>query len=224
MLNLLKAEFKYHKTIFIVYLSLIPLISIQACYSVIVDLSANYVMGMLMLALLQNWIASRNKERRERKYTLLPISIWKIALTRISFIMLTCTGAWVAYFLMTFFIKPAVSLNHTRFILILGLMLIMFSIYYVLRDLLLDFFNRIGWTKDKRKMAAVVIVLGLTLFLMGTFIFALRTEGTATPPSSLIKIIRYFLYDNPFTECIVLGMILVMISIFTFNHRKSYLE
>lgn len=75
--------------------------------------------------------------------------------------------AWLMYFLMVSIINPAVSHDHSRLILILGLLLIGFSIYFILRDFLLDFFARIGWTKEKRRIT--ILLVGLGLFFMGTF-------------------------------------------------------
>ncbi len=220
MWHILKAELSYHKKIFLSISSFIPVISFQAVYPVLEDLSANYMMLLLMFLMLQNWIIFRNKEGRTRQYVSLPLSTWKIAVGRFFVITIICTGTWIFYSFVVFILNSRIQLNHSRLLLILGIIFLGFSLYFVLRDLLFDTFKRIGLNRERLIVGGLLIMLGLNL--LGVFFF-MTPKSMGTPPGKIISFIRYLKYDNPFFECIVVGIILACLSVWTYNQRNSYL-
>lgn len=224
MWHILKAEFNYHKKIFLGFFGFLPFICFHAINPILEDLSANYLIFMLIFLMLQNWNTFRNKENRERQHIRLPLSIKKIALARIFMIIIPCLG-FIGFYSLIYSLLAG-PIDHIRLLISFSMILLGFSIYFIIRDLFLSFFRKIGFTKNRIVIGLVLIMLGLNL--LGIFFFT-RTTNTGAPPVNmelLAKFVRFLQGADMYvaTKFIVSSLALASSTLFSFGRRRSYLD
>ncbi|MFQ5824104.1 MAG: hypothetical protein ACE5JB_08635 [bacterium] len=226
MWSILKAEFNYHKKIFLGFSIFVPLLRIYAT-SPIEDLPPNYLMFWMMFLMVQSWYAFRNKEKRERQLTRLPITMRKMALARIFMVIISSLSFIVFYAIMYFVLDPVKPVNQWIWIVSFGIILFGFSVYFILADLFSDFFRKIGFTKNTMVVGIALFMIGFAL--LGLF-FSVTTSATGKPPIPIGPIIQFIKVNNPFggeygiAKFMVLSIVSACLSVVTYGHRKSYLE
>ena len=101
-----------------------------------------------------------------------------------------------------------------------------FSIYYMIRDHLYQFFRTLGVTRQNITFSAALLILGFTI--LGIFFFV-QTSSTGSPPVSMDfprDIARYFKYAD-ITETYkitAIGTLFALLSVASYLKKKSYLE
>ena len=107
MLFLIKSEINYSK---ILILILFPLIPILVFLQTAIEDMGNMALLAVLFILLQNWNSFRNKERREYRNFLLPLTARQIAISRLSIIFIFS----ILKFTISFFIS-IISINNYRY-------------------------------------------------------------------------------------------------------------
>lgn len=224
MWQLLKAELEYHKRIFPGFLTLVVIIGLLEINSFAEDLSKNFLFFLTMFLLLQNWNALRNKENRDFQNVQLPLPIRRIALERIimifaAFVLLVGTHVLLQFLL-------ARDVDYVRPLIAFALILTGFSIYYLMRDLMVPVLRRFGLTKTKIKWGLVISMVAFNI--LGIFFF-LGFSPSEEPPA-LLRIFSQFIRFVQGANASDLGnffvpaLIFAALTIFSFGKRKSYFE
>jgi len=230
MWRILITEFNYNKILFLVLFGLVPIIAYMAVYPPLEDMPATMLLFCVMLMPIQNWIIFRNRENRDRGHALLPVSVVLRALERMGLIVILCAAMITTYCFIQFIVNPARPVAFMGAVVAFGIILIIFSIYFILRDLLLFVLrnNRL-FKLSKERSKTVLIFLVLILNLLGIYYFLIGLDGRMES-SGLIRMIRFIKYDPLFTTGsgiiqFMSGCLLFAgLTILTSAGRKSYIE
>jgi hypothetical protein len=227
MLHLLKAEFGYHWRIFVGFAFTIPLFSIYAAFPLSETLSYESWMIYAIFMMLIYWYTYRNKERRDYAYATLPLSLLERALLR-GLIMIIGVVVFIGLFLvLQMLLNARVEVNQVVMMKGLALVVTVFVIYFLVRDLLYDFFRRLGFNKQRVIFGALILTLGLN-FLTVLSLMMIKNSGESYIP--IRPVFDFIFSSQPFAGSrgpwLFLGFcsVSLAISVFSFTKRKSYLE
>ena len=177
MLALIKSEISYLKLLVIIMFALIPLV---VFLQTALEDVGNFILLAVLFLLLQNWNSFRNKERREYQNILLPLSARKLAISRMVIVIIFCLTVVLFYrMIQLFFPAELFAYNITNPVLI-GIIVLLFSIYFILRDLFLVFFRRIGLTAPR--MVMLIAFIGISLNILGVAVL-IQTKSSGKPPA-----------------------------------------
>lgn len=224
MFTLIKSEIIYLKILAVVMFAVIPLV---AFLQTALEDVGNFALLAVLFLLLQNWNTFRNKEKREYKNILLPISARKIAISRLAIVIIFCLAAVFFYRLIQLFFPAELFTYSIAAPVITGIILLGFSIYFILRDLLLVFFRRIGLTAPR--MLMLIAFTGIALNILGVAVL-IQTKSSGRPPAFLPAIIEGFKTYNPYNGAsgpylfLLTSVIAGLVSIISYSKRKAYLE
>jgi hypothetical protein len=224
MWRMLKAEFVYSIRLILGLLLFVPLVALQQIRPLLPDLSATYMLFLLILLVLQNWTVFSNKEMRARYHVRLPVSFYELALLRVLRLVLIWILFWGVFALLCF--AFAVKIDFKSSLISAGLLMMVFSFYYMMRDHLTPLLREHGFTSKNMMVGLVFVFLGLNALGL---LFFLTTSRTGKPPVNLDFIItyaRYFKYAG-MTEAIKMclgGLFLAGLSVFSYVVRKSHLD
>ena len=224
---LLKTEMAYHKRLFFGFFITTPIIAGILTVRSLEHLPANFWAFLLIFLMLQNWIAYRNKEHRERIHALLPVSPVQIATLRLLMIFILAI-VYVTVLLIFIKIFDAGMPAHLS-LQLKGLSVIFggFAIYFLIRDHLMVFLRNRGISKNNVFVGLMLILLGLNL--LGILAFVQVKAGLI--PYEIIDSVMYFIVgSNPFAGNI--GIIkfaafcfaVAGVTILSYQRRKSFLE
>lgn len=221
MWRLFKSELNYNKSLVYFMLCLIPAVMIATS---MINYDNRWMIFWIILLILENWIIKRNNERREFLFTLLPIPAWQKGFLRMFFIAIIC-GAFLPIFQLLLFLTNDGKLIEWKYLIVIYfLILLSFSIYFIIRDLLLYFIRTNPHIRMTRERTRIVLKLSLlAFFIAGAIAFVLR-------PQSLIDFINLLIRINPFTgaygiiKFCLFSLILAVLTICSYQKRKTSLE
>jgi hypothetical protein len=211
MWKLIKSEISYYKILIVtLYLVTIPFFILN----VMVNNFEQYVARMMILILPIVGIITNREEKRSKKIPLhvrLPIPLRQIAISRL--------GIWLPFWISLMFLFWLSSLignhGHNTLWLILTIMnamiiLMLFSI--IIFDLRYCFKIRVTGKRFMPILATISIILA-TLYVLITFSNEARSFLTL-----------YLFTSQVASVSALLCIMLLLVSVFIFEHRKSYLE
>lgn len=210
MINLIKAEIDYYKYRILTLFWIIPAFYL---YAMIRDSDSWFVLPCIMsVAIAIQILIDRNIEKREHLHVILPISVRRIAMTRLLTLLMFCVSLYGVYLIIHLLVTRSLPpWNDGGFDLIMffGLSLLGFSMYFVQRDLLSAIFRA-----DARSGidAIILIVLCATIIYgvpIGLTIHYKTKIDTAKPVIAIL---------------FICSILLLYPSVVTFAQRKSYLE
>lgn len=230
MWHILITEFNYNKILFLVLFGFVPIFAYMAVYPLLEDMPTAMMLFWVMLLPIQIWIIFRNKENRDRQHALLPVPVVSRALTRMGLIIILCAAMITTYCFIQFAVNPARPVAFMGAAVAFGIILIVFSIYFILRDLLLfSLRNNRLFKLSKERSITVFIFLALILNLLGVYYFLIGLDGRMES-SGLIRMIRFLKYDPFFNTGSGIIQFMIGCSLFagltllTYAGRKSYFE
>ncbi|MCP4725025.1 MAG: hypothetical protein GY863_08320 [bacterium] len=218
MLKILKAEISYNKASLVLLFALFLMLS-----------KYDFLMFLLAFVMLNTINTIRNKELRERRLALLPVSIASPAISRIMIMALPFLIFTVFTFIVLLIIKAEEWRLIKSWIVVNGLIIMGFSVYFILRDLTLEYFRRIGLTKNI--FIKIVFIFIIFMNLLGIYTMLATNADWPNPAGDIIKFFREdFPAYNPFSGeygsyyFLILSVMLAASTIYTYSKRKSYLE
>lgn len=228
MRYILNMEFSYNKYLFIGTLCFTPFLAYHKIHPVAEDVPLGTFIFMIMFLPAMTWNTSRNKENREYQLAQLPISRFRMALSRIGMVIITGLMVSILYsgslFILGF---REVQAFHSSLVP-LGLIIGLFSLYFVLRDLFLNFLRNntiFPMNRERTKTLLMAIVLGLNL--LGFYFFFTAAK------QKLDFVGTFFRFFAHHPLIITLGgnaiwmacsLLLAGLTLITFSVRKSCLE
>lgn len=227
MWPLIKSEIDYHRRIFLAFFSFIPLLWIYATSPFIEDMPQGMLIFIMIFLMLQYWIIFRNKEKRDRRFVMLPVSLRRIAFARILIIMVAGFAYITIYRLLIGFFNPIEFVNSRKLLIAFALILFLFSAYFLSRDLLLVFFRKIGFNKNRMVVAATLLLLGFNLLGLGV----MMNRNAADPAFINIKpVVMFFKTSTLFntgpgiTRLLGVNFLFALLTVISFRRRRAYLE
>ena len=227
MLEILKTEFSYHRRIFGGFACTIPLFSLYAAYPIGDNLHYELWMVYAIFSMLIYWFTYRSKERREYTYTILPISLLIKALARILIVVIGTAVFLSIFFLILILLNPAAEFDSLALMKSLAVMVSIFAVYFLTRDVLYDFFRQIGFNKQRTIFGALLLTLGLNFLTVISVIQLKQTGKTFIPIGPAFDyLLAMQPFDGPngiwkFSAFCSAGL---FTTVFTYLFRRSYLD
>jgi hypothetical protein len=224
MWDIIKSELNYNAFKLLAFLVVIPFLVLIEFY--FDDFPKLYIAFLLYFTILA-WFLNANKEHRIIRYNILPVNRLKNAISRIIILLVITLAVYLPYIGLYWILKFNAALNIKYIFVSASVVLIVFGLSFVVRDLAFEFFRTIGLNKYNIKLVLVVIILALNLITVYAFMY---TKSTGHAPLFFESAIRSIESHNPFAHpaadfYFVLAFCAVaMISILSYNKRKSYLE
>lgn len=220
MWRLVKSEFKYNwytyslLTITLVLYTIFSLIDFNLTHdnNFNTDLWGGLYSFVFVVFILSVW-GQRLKEKRNRYFAILPISVKYLAVSRFSFVAIPFTIMVIYLTLIHLAIMNSWHSESSSLLLQIGVLSILFAGFIRARD---DWFSH--WNFGRRTQAAFVSVLIIQVLLVGLFVVLPGSYRSFTPIFGemfyhYVKIIFY-----------LLGLVIMTTTIFSFIKRKSYLS
>ena len=223
MWQIIKSELNYSWWISALYIILTPALFL---YLYTEKDAPPFLVFLLMFIIAQNYVAFRNKEKRERLFAQLPVAFSRIALSRIFIILSFFFNIALIYLIFASLTDAGAADYLFPLITSICILSIMFGAYFILRDVFLQKFRDRGVRKERMKIFLVLLILAINVLLVLSFIQA-RNNDT---PSVLVSIIRFIENNLPFTwqnglwEALALTVVICGLSILSFLRRKAYME
>jgi hypothetical protein len=225
MWNLVLSEFTYFKRIWVPFFGIAPLIGLYSIHPLLEDLSPVYILAQVMFLATLYWTIYRNREKRDCYVIRLPLSVTKLGAVRLLTIAMGIAIHVLLY--MPFPLLAGKPLSSPGFLIALGIIVSLFSIYFIFRDTLFLFFRRIGLTSNRVLVIAVFLGLGLNILGMKA---AFQAKTTGKAPVFVDAIAHFLIRDNPFTgefgllKFLLCSAVLAFLSILAFKRRRSFVD
>ena len=223
MLYLIKSEMSYLKLYSVIILALVP--ALFYAQTVLEDAS-NMAIIAVMFVNAQLWNSYRNKERREYRNIVLPVSANTRAGLRVIIVFIFCLLPVIIYHAILSLTGRQLNYVISPYVTI-GFVFAGFSIYYILRDTLLHYLRQLGITAEK--MITILVLVALIFNILGIVMFYQAKSGGAGA-KMLGNIIDFFIVINPFKgengplTFFITSIVLAGGSVFSYRFRKAYLE
>jgi len=155
----------------------------------------------------------RINEKRNRYFSILPISIKQLAVSRFIFAVIPFTVVVIYLVVVHLAVMNSWHSESSSLLTQIGVMLILFAGFIRARD---DWFSH--WNFGKRTQAAFVSVLIIQVLLVALFVVLPGSYSRFNPIFGemfyhYVKIIFY-----------LLGLVIMITTIFSYQKRKSYLS
>ncbi len=227
MWRVIKSEFAYHHKLFGGFLIIIPFFWLVVRSLAVADLPLGMLLFVMLFLLLQNWTTIRNKDRRERLQALLPLPAFQTALARMAVVVFAALVYGAIHYFFVNLIFSGKPFDMPFMLKVCAIVIIGFSLYFVLRDFFAGFFRKFGIAKNSIVIGAVLVLLGLNF--LGIFALHL-VKTTGKSPVDLRPFLLFIVKSDPFAGEYGILKFFVWITIFsavtvlTFRRRKSYLD
>ncbi|MFC1564545.1 hypothetical protein ACFL6G_06380 [candidate division KSB1 bacterium] len=225
MLDLLKAELSYNKHHILAFFGLTVLFTAYKLYRP--DANANILILFIAFITINNMNLFRYKENRDRYIALLPLPISTIGYLRIAILLIPFAGILIFAVYTNNFNKLTDQESNTL-ILLSGIIITIFCISFVIRDMMFSFLKRRGFTKKRMLILLFAIIFPLNLLTF--FAFFESTRGLFTPIGNTIGKIESLIINNPFNEFsnsiiyLICCLVFMMLTVFLLRFRRSFLE
>lgn len=208
MWQIVKAEFEYMaKMIFLVAGFIIPGALIYIRISPTAGIST--MLLPLTVATIFQPLIMRSIEKRERQQVLLPLPIRRIATARLLLVVLPTVfyyGLYLILYLVFKFFSPLWFHDIFDLMMFFGLILFGFSLYLILRDMLIS--NFVNYRPAEFDAGILVVVCSLIFLAVP---LALATQWGIS--GNILRVLCFFS-----------GFVLLYPVVLSFTRRKSYLE
>jgi len=229
MLNILKAEIKDNLLLLVIpyILVLLPIfINIyQDWPTAEFDLRAiKSMMGVGIIFIILLRLVNISKNKKDRFHFLLPLSVRKIAITRLCFAITIWLSFLIFYWIGSSTAKPyRIDLIFWEALSITGFILITNAFVFIYRDITSVFYG-----KFKNNVS---VILYNFMIIIGYLIFYLLFSITIPYFDFLKHLVPFQIEGAEFSSSLtgtiffnVIGLGLSSLSIYVFTHRKSYLK
>jgi hypothetical protein len=239
MWRILRAEFAYSRTGFLIFLVFIPMALI---FGLIRPSSPSLYIAWLMTFLMINvWSATRIREKRELQLAQLPIDARNMALVRILMVAIPAALVLFLYMLIHMLLKPALPVSQEAAVMtapagalafpmrglltLYGLVVLVFSLAFIFRDTFLG----TRYLRHGKILLVLLIGVAVAANIYGIIAFRRAAETGAQQPA-IISAIGYLIDNNPSTSTARTAVFLLvclassLLSIVTFTRRRTHLE
>ncbi len=236
MWKLIMSEVKYHQKMIIGMLLFVPVWAVFYVQQTVGrweeivalrSIAPHFFLFWTFYVMAQQWTIGRNTEKRDRIFSLLPVSRWQVGLSRIGLVV-GFTGIILCIFICFVLLMGEFTIiNWNKLLLVASFALVLFSIYFFIRDLLMVWFRKFGFTKERVK--TTVIMIALSLQLAGLFVY-LFVKAKGAGPGFIPAIEKTIMAFNPMATdlrlviCIILGFISAGLTIPSFVTRQRFWE
>lgn len=194
---------------------------------IIRSISPNYLKFWMIFIIPQMWNSYRNKENRIRQIATVPLSLNSFAIHRLLAIIVPMVIFCTFSAIILIIAQKAAILSLSSYALMMGALLLMFSLYFISRDLTISFLRRLGMTRQKAILLLSLMVLGIN-FLGLTVLMVFNAKSG--PAKAVGHFFDWVIAHYPFSgeygnyKLFLVSLLFAGISILTFRNRKSYLE
>jgi hypothetical protein len=222
MLEVLKAEIRYSSKFFLVMMAFIPFLVLYRFY-----LDEEFAFSLLPTIILMVpliWNIQRNKEHRDCQLGRLPLSIYAVGMARMLVPLLLSLSMGLLFLLLSALIPASLLWRNLIVWYIIMTILLIFSIYFILRDSLLYFLRHNRYLSlSKENMIMLILGMVILLNLLGLYLFITENQGVVYLIGQLMKV-NPFSGESGLGRLIITSMIMALVSVYTFSRRKTYLE
>jgi hypothetical protein len=221
MWRIVRAELKYHRVNYLLFLGFVSLVCIYGVYHPM----AIMIAWTMMFLAVNNWNAFRIKEKRDFQLVQLPVPRRKIAYARLALIMipgLVFMGLCIA---INVAVDPDQPINVRVVLMLYGIVVAIFSLALMFRDRFLG----TKALKGGKAVIAVLLAAGVAANIYG-LIAARKAAAAGLAPPLFVRAIELFKKYNPSASnprvLAFLGVCLVLacLTVVTFERRRTHIE
>ncbi len=216
MWQLVKSEFRYN---WYTYTLLSIMLGLYTIFSLVdfqqftskktnTDLWGGLYSFVILVFTLSVW-GQRFKEKRNRYFATLPLTTKQLAISRFLFAVIPFTVVVIYLIVVHLVVMNSWHCESNSLLIQIGVMLVLFAGFIRARD---DWFSH--WNFGKRIQAAFISVLIIQILVVAIFL---------NPPDSYRQLLPIV---GDYTEIIffLLGLVIMITTIFSYQKRKSYLS
>ncbi|MFC1564543.1 hypothetical protein ACFL6G_06370 [candidate division KSB1 bacterium] len=223
MWRILKAEADYHRWMILSMLILIALFTMYRFYYIFkyegwtseVN-SLNIFYFLLPFFILNSFIPTRFKEKRDRKNIMLPLSSYSIGSSRIMTIILPAILVYLVFFILDTSTIGLENISIKAYFIGYGFIIFIYSMFFIFYDL---FLSHLG--KNIMIIGIGLLVIGLLINIM-IFKFSVP-EKTANTVGFIVDSIIHS-GKTGVIRLLLLSLVTALASVYSFVHRKSYFD
>ena len=227
MKALIKAELKYNRELFAAAVGLSAIIGGMNGLPLQEDYINRAMIVWIVPVFLAIWNQMRNREKRDVRDGILPVSRSRMGGARIIVPTLITLVAAMIYALMEILVKPGPGPRVLQILAPSAVIMLFFSLYFISRDALLYYLrnNRIYPVTPERARTLLVFLILCANFL-GIALFVLASQRSA----GMTKVLDFIIERHPFRgESGLIRLYLTtaglcFLSILTYRSRRSFIE
>ncbi|HSR51607.1 MAG TPA: hypothetical protein VLV83_12320 [Acidobacteriota bacterium] len=215
MWKLLNAELRYNWWVLAAGFVLMPIIVLAA------DSSLFFMLFIVALPLSQSILSIRSSEKRDRLHVLLPVPLHQIAVVRVAVVLVPILAWGVVFLLARLAAGPAGLAELRSFIILVGALLAIYSIFFLLTDVVL-----VSLSRARMALVLVTFLLAGSVFLsMGLWVMLSQGER---PYVDIASFIDFAAAHNPFAGLwgnllfLALSIVLAALSVLTFTRHRTF--
>lgn len=215
MWKLLSAELRYNWWVLAAGFVLMPIIVLVG------ESSLFFMLFIVALPLSQGILSVRSSEKRDRLHVLLPVPLHQIGMVRVGVVLVPIL-AWGIVFLLARFARGPAGMPELRsFLILVGAMLAIYSVFFLLTDVVL-----VSLSRTRMALATATFLLaGSVLLSLG--LWASVSQGER-PYLDIAAVIDFAAAHNPFAGVwgnllfLALSVALASLSVLTFTRHRSF--
>lgn len=213
MWQLVKAEFKYYRVlfavpmIFVIWFQIVEYYFIKSFQNESLSIGIGYlymISGFFIFSILQK----RFTEKREKFLAILPLSSKQLALSRFWFVVIPFAILTVYFVISHLIVNNLWHIELSIPIVHIGFLLIIVAGFVRARD---DWFSH--WNFGKRTQAAFISVSIIQIIVVAIFLGLPNSYNNSDLGLNNYAVLIFFL----------LGLVIMLTTIYSFQKRKSYL-
>jgi hypothetical protein len=227
MKAIIKAELKYNRELFALAIGISAIVGGLNGLPFREDLINRVMIFWVLFVFLINWNQMRNREKRDMRDGILPLSLARMGCVRVIVPALIALAAALAYAAVEVLVKPGPAPKALQILTPAAVIMLMFSLYFMGRDLLLYHLrnNRVYPITPERARTILVFLI-LFLNLLGIVLFIQASQRSA----GMSKILDSIIKGHPFRgEAGLIRLYLTaaglsLLSILTYRSRRSFTD
>ena len=217
MLQILRAELRYG----IWGLAIVLFVPVVYGYELADGESTEFLIVLFAFLAVNTYFTVRNRENRDSLLAMLPVPAWQIAAARVLLVVIPTSVMIVPYVLLNLFQAPRSGFDGRFVVVGSALLLAVYSVFFISRDLLADKLARHG----KTMIGIAALVMGL-LTAGGVAVMIELNSGSA--PSTIHELVTGIRAYNPFrgelgpAKFLGFSVLLAALSVLSYRRRRSF--
>lgn len=226
MLKIIISEIEYHKNSILALGISLPFLALYSRFE-FRSITAHYILFWSFFIIAQRIIIIRDREQRTQIANMLPLSRNKYAIFRVLSITIYSVTIFGSYALISLLLSPSKTASLKFYIILTGIVLLVYSLYFLIKDLSQAPFSKLGITPDRFIMFIILFIVGIQLMLLTVY---LRAKAGQLAGFHIGLIFDWLIANHPFRgdsgwlKFIITALVSAILTLPSYQRKKSYLK